>query len=188
MRPRRSLPPVSSGAAPSRAMPPAAAHSGTACHPRPTPQPASVEREVKRGLDALAKVRWCRPARAVPIQFADKVEQTVGRTTNWRPKSASRMFQTADDSQIDQNGVSAQRTCHRAHLDQLKDRTMLAVRIWLPDDAEQNPIPAILEYLPYRQRDGTYERDALTHPYLAGTELPACASFKRFRRVRAACC
>ena len=60
---------------------------------------------------------------------------------------------------------------------------MLAVRIWLPDDAEQNPIPAILEYLPYRQRDGTYERDALTHPYLAGTESPACASFKRFRRV-----
>ena len=32
----------------------------------------------------------------------------------------------------------------------------------------QNPVPAILEYLPYRKRDGTYERDALTHPYLAG--------------------
>ena len=31
-----------------------------------------------------------------------------------------------------------------------------------------NPVPAILEYLPYRKRDGTYERDALTHPYLAG--------------------
>jgi predicted acyl esterase len=45
---------------------------------------------------------------------------------------------------------------------------MLAARIWLPDDAEQNPVPAILEYLPYRKRDGTYERDALTHPYLAG--------------------
>ena len=29
-------------------------------------------------------------------------------------------------------------------------------------------MPAILEYLPYRKRDGTYERDALTHPYLAG--------------------
>ena len=45
---------------------------------------------------------------------------------------------------------------------------MLAARIWLPDDAEQNPVPAILEYLPYRKRDGTYERDALTYPYLAG--------------------
>ncbi len=50
----------------------------------------------------------------------------------------------------------------------LKDGTMLAARIWLPDDAERNPVPAILEYLPYRKRDGTYERDALTHPYLAG--------------------
>src|SRR5262249_60840528 len=36
------------------------------------------------------------------------------------------------------------------------------------DEAEQSPVPAILEYLPYRKRDGTYERDALTHPYVAG--------------------
>ena len=50
----------------------------------------------------------------------------------------------------------------------LKDGTMLAARIWLPEDADQQPVPAILEYLPYRKRDGTYERDALTHPYLAG--------------------
>ncbi len=50
----------------------------------------------------------------------------------------------------------------------LRDGTTLAARIWLPDDAEQNPVPAILEYLPYRKRDGTYERDALTYPYLAG--------------------
>ena len=50
----------------------------------------------------------------------------------------------------------------------LRDGTRLAARIWLPDDAEQRPVPAILEYLPYRKRDGTYERDALTHPYLAG--------------------
>ncbi len=50
----------------------------------------------------------------------------------------------------------------------LRDGTKLAARIWLPEDAEQNKVPAILEYLPYRKRDGTYERDALTHPYLAG--------------------
>jgi predicted acyl esterase len=50
----------------------------------------------------------------------------------------------------------------------LRDGKMLAARIWLPDDSEQKPVPAILEYLPYRKRDGTYERDALTHPYLAG--------------------
>ena len=47
----------------------------------------------------------------------------------------------------------------------LKDGTTLAARIWLPEDAEQNPVPAILEYLPYRKRDGTYERDALTLPF-----------------------
>ena len=50
----------------------------------------------------------------------------------------------------------------------LRDGTRLAARIWLPDDAERDPVPAILEYLPYRKRDGTYDRDALTHPYLAG--------------------
>jgi putative CocE/NonD family hydrolase len=50
----------------------------------------------------------------------------------------------------------------------LRDGTRLAARIWLPEDAERNPVPAILEYLPYRKRTGTYERDALTHPYLAG--------------------
>jgi hypothetical protein len=50
----------------------------------------------------------------------------------------------------------------------LRDGTRLAARIWLPEDAEIDPVPAILEYLPYRKRDGTYDRDALTHPYLAG--------------------
>ena len=50
----------------------------------------------------------------------------------------------------------------------LKDGTRLAARLWLPEDAEADPVPALLEYLPYRKRDGTYERDALTHPYLAG--------------------
>jgi putative CocE/NonD family hydrolase len=49
----------------------------------------------------------------------------------------------------------------------LKDGTRLAAKIWLPKDAEQWPVPAILEYLPYRKRDGTVERDALTHPWFA---------------------
>jgi predicted acyl esterase len=50
----------------------------------------------------------------------------------------------------------------------LRDGTHLAARIWLPEDAERLPVPAILEYLPYRKRAGTAERDSLTHPYLAG--------------------
>ena len=44
----------------------------------------------------------------------------------------------------------------------------LAARVWMPNDADKKPVPVILEYLPYRKRDGTHVRDALTHPYLAG--------------------
>ena len=50
----------------------------------------------------------------------------------------------------------------------LSDGVRLAARIWLPADADSHPVPAILEYLPYRKRDRTIDRDALTHPYFAG--------------------
>ena len=50
----------------------------------------------------------------------------------------------------------------------LSDGTQLAARIWLPEVAGEQAFPAILEYLPYRKRDGTAVRDALTHPWMAG--------------------
>ena len=50
----------------------------------------------------------------------------------------------------------------------MPDGVQLAARIWMPKDAEKNPVPMILEHLPYRKRDGTHVRDALTHPYFAG--------------------
>jgi putative CocE/NonD family hydrolase len=50
----------------------------------------------------------------------------------------------------------------------LSDGVKLAARIWLPADAQSHPVPAILEYLPYRKRDRTIDRDVLTHPYFAG--------------------
>jgi putative CocE/NonD family hydrolase len=50
----------------------------------------------------------------------------------------------------------------------LADGTRLAARMWLPADADRHPVPAILEYIPYRRRDFTAQRDALTHPYVAG--------------------
>ena len=50
----------------------------------------------------------------------------------------------------------------------MADGVELSARIWLPEDAEDDPVPAILEHLPYRKRDGTIARDQLTHPYLAG--------------------
>ena len=32
----------------------------------------------------------------------------------------------------------------------------------------ENPVPAILEYLPYRKNDFTAIRDSVRHPYFAG--------------------
>ena len=51
---------------------------------------------------------------------------------------------------------------------EMPDGCVLSARIWLPADAENDPVPAILEHLPYRKRDGTTARDHLTHPYFAG--------------------
>lgn len=50
----------------------------------------------------------------------------------------------------------------------MRDGARLAARIWLPVDAERKPVPAVLEYIPYRKRDSTRGRDALNHPYIAG--------------------
>lgn len=50
----------------------------------------------------------------------------------------------------------------------MSDGARLAARIWLPTDALTHPVPALLEYIPYRKNDGTAQRDALRHPYLAG--------------------
>jgi putative CocE/NonD family hydrolase len=50
----------------------------------------------------------------------------------------------------------------------LADGVRLAVRIWMPVDAEQNPVPAVLEYIPYRKSDGTAIRDRVIHEYFAG--------------------
>lgn len=50
----------------------------------------------------------------------------------------------------------------------MPDGCRLAARSWLPIDAKNNPVPAILEYIPYRKNDGTALRDSLYHPYFAG--------------------
>ena len=47
----------------------------------------------------------------------------------------------------------------------LPDGRRLAARLWLP--IQQTPAPAILEYLPYRKRDGTGPRDETTHRVFA---------------------
>ncbi|MBM2575706.1 CocE/NonD family hydrolase [Jannaschia sp. Os4] len=47
----------------------------------------------------------------------------------------------------------------------LPDGTRLAARLWQPD--RDAPVPAILEYIPYRRRDGTRLRDESMHPHFA---------------------
>jgi uncharacterized protein len=49
----------------------------------------------------------------------------------------------------------------------MADGMRLAARLWLPEDAEQNPVPAILEAVPYRKRDGTRARDEAMHGWFA---------------------
>ena len=49
----------------------------------------------------------------------------------------------------------------------MPDGCRLSARVWRPTDANETPVPVILEYLPYRKRDGTIARDSLTHPYFA---------------------
>ena len=50
----------------------------------------------------------------------------------------------------------------------LSDGVELAARLWVPISANTTPVPAIMEYIPYRQRDYTFSRDALLHPWFAG--------------------
>ena len=50
----------------------------------------------------------------------------------------------------------------------MQDGCRLAAKMWLPENAEASPVPAIIEYLPYRRRDGTASRDAINQAYLAG--------------------
>lgn len=50
----------------------------------------------------------------------------------------------------------------------LSDGCRLSARVWMPEDAATNPVPAVLEYIPYRKRDGTLPRDEIMHPYVAG--------------------
>ena len=49
----------------------------------------------------------------------------------------------------------------------MPDGARLAARIWKPKDADRNPVPAILEFIPYRKRDFMRSRDEPMHRYFA---------------------
>jgi hypothetical protein len=48
----------------------------------------------------------------------------------------------------------------------MPDGVRLAARLWRAEGA--GPVPAVLEFIPYRKRDGTRLRDEMMHPYVAG--------------------
>jgi hypothetical protein len=50
----------------------------------------------------------------------------------------------------------------------MPDGCRLAARLWLPKSAAKKPLPAILEYIPYRRRDATIITDTPRHGYFAG--------------------
>ncbi|MFI4891253.1 MAG: CocE/NonD family hydrolase [Steroidobacterales bacterium] len=50
----------------------------------------------------------------------------------------------------------------------LADGCRLAARLFLPADAQGSPVPAILEYIPYRKRDFMRRRDDGMHRWFAG--------------------
>lgn len=50
----------------------------------------------------------------------------------------------------------------------MPDGVRLAARAWIPEGAEENPVPAILEYIPYRKRDDERAKASSIHGYFAG--------------------
>ncbi len=50
----------------------------------------------------------------------------------------------------------------------LSDGCKLAARIWLPEGAQDAPVPAILEYIPYRKNDISLPEDSPLGRYMAG--------------------
>ena len=56
---------------------------------------------------------------------------------------------------------------------QMSDGVKIALRILLPEDADTHPVPAIMEYIPYRRRDGTRVEDD-NHFYYFASHGYAC--------------
>ena len=53
----------------------------------------------------------------------------------------------------------------------MRSNDSIAARIWMPADAETNPVPSLLEHIPYRKSDYTSLRDAnpaFFVPYIIG--------------------
>ena len=50
---------------------------------------------------------------------------------------------------------------------EMTDGVRLSAKIWLPVDAKTTPVPAVLEFIPYRKRDAYALRDHSNHAWMA---------------------
>src|ERR1700758_5362520 len=79
---------------------------------------------------------------------------SAGWTKGYRQMICARLRQNTEKGhmqQVDEHVVPVRVTEHLWIT--LSDGTRLAARLWLPDVSE--PVPAVLEYIPYRKSDGT---------------------------------
>ncbi|WP_422372184.1 CocE/NonD family hydrolase [Hoeflea sp.] len=56
----------------------------------------------------------------------------------------------------------------------LSDGTKLTARLWLPETPAAEKVPVVLEWIPYRQSDGTALADSMMHGYFAECGIAAC--------------
>lgn len=78
----------------------------------------------------------------------------------------SRREQTIGMRDVDQLPYAVQQEDHVTIT--MSDGVRLSARIWRPTGSDAEPVPAILEAIPYRKNDLTSTRDAIHHPYIAG--------------------
>ena len=95
--------------------------------------------------------------------------RSTGRTRRLRclPSASGSCSNGPDRTRDGQDGLSPPSQEIEHTWLHLSDGIPPAARIWLPEDAEADPVPAVLEY-PHRKTDGTVFRDARRQPYLAG--------------------
>ena len=142
------------GEIPSPRNPPPACRFHTRC-----PFATDVCRELAPPLDAIE------PDHAVACHHWRRVRESAAASTSAVAVAAQE--KTGNLMRVRNDFERRVRTIPNTWIT-LADGIRLAARIWLPEDAESDPVPAILEYIPYRKDDGTATRDAIMHPWFAG--------------------
>ena len=107
------------------------------------------------------------PSQAKPVQN-NLMQQNLTELFRLANKPAIAMAHYACNTAPQREGevrisAKANVTVHDDMRIPVRDGITLSARVWMPLGAKRTPLPAILEMLPYRKRDGTAARDATTH-------------------------